>query len=88
MTGVEALVRWQHPQRGLLSPDLFIPAAESTGMIVAIDDWVMREACTQLRAWDDGGVGRLDMAVNVSAGRLVTGDLAESLDSVLRDRWS
>ena len=57
MTGVEALVRWQHPQRGLLSPDLFIPAAESTGMIVAIDDWVMREACTQLRAWDDGGVG-------------------------------
>ncbi|MFN2521559.1 MAG: EAL domain-containing protein, partial [Candidatus Limnocylindria bacterium] len=47
MTGVEALVRWQHPGRGLLAPDEFIPVAESTGMIVDIDDWVLREACTQ-----------------------------------------
>ncbi len=85
MTGVEALVRWQHPERGLITPDEFVPVAESTGIIVAIDDWVLREACTQLRAWDDAGLAPLHMAVNVSARRLVTDDLACTISSVLRD---
>lgn len=85
MTGVEALVRWKHPDRGLLSPDEFIPTAESTGMVVAIDDWVLREACTQLQAWDCAGLAPLHMAVNVSARRLVTGDLAASVEAVLSE---
>ena len=85
MTGVEALVRWEHPGRGLLTPDRFIPAAEGAGLINRIDDWVIREACAQLRTWDDAGLPALRMAVNVSARRLVTGDLAGDLATVLRD---
>jgi len=84
MTGVEALVRWEHPQRGLIGPDQFIPTAESTGTIVAIDDWVLREACHQLRAWDDAGLEALHMAVNVSARRLVSGDLADTIAAALQ----
>jgi diguanylate cyclase (GGDEF)-like protein/PAS domain S-box-containing protein len=83
VTGVEALVRWQHPERGLLTPDLFIDAAESTGIICDIDDWVLTEACSQLRAWDDSGLAPLRLAVNVSPQRLVTGDLAESVTAAL-----
>lgn len=83
MTGVEALVRWQHPERGLVTPDHFIPIAESTGTIVAIDDWVLREACAQIRAWDNAGLAPLHMAVNVSARRLITGDLAKTIETVM-----
>ena len=85
MVGVEALVRWEHPERGLLSPDRFIPLAESTGLIVDIDDWVVREACTQMRAWDQAGLASLHVGVNISAHRLVSGDLAGTLAEVLRD---
>jgi diguanylate cyclase (GGDEF)-like protein len=84
MTGVEALVRWQHPERGRLSPDQFIPTAEQTGLITAIDDWVVREACRQLRTWDDAGLTSLHMAVNVSARRLATKDLAAVVEAALR----
>jgi len=84
MTGVEALVRWQHPDRGLLTPDRFIPAAESSRMILPVDDWVLHEACTQVRAWDDAGLRPLDVAVNVSAHRLVTGDLAGTIATLTR----
>ncbi|MDP9383894.1 MAG: bifunctional diguanylate cyclase/phosphodiesterase [Actinomycetota bacterium] len=83
--GVEALVRWQHPRLDVLTPDRFIPVAESTGMIVEIDDWVLREACRQARAWDDAGLPPLEVAVNVSARRLVTGDLASTVETVVRD---
>ncbi len=82
ITGVEALVRWEHPDRGLVMPDVFIPVAESAGMIGGIDDWVLREACRQLRAWDEAGVEPLNLAINVSAGRLVRGDLAETFAAV------
>ncbi len=85
MTGVEALVRWSHPRRGLLTPDRFIPAAETSGMISAVDDWVMREACAQLREWDLAGLPALRMAVNVSTGRLITGHLAGDMAAVLAD---
>ncbi|MDQ3631830.1 MAG: EAL domain-containing protein, partial [Actinomycetota bacterium] len=85
MTGVEALVRWEHPDRGLLTPDRFIPLAESTGLIVAIDDWVLREACGQLRAWDDAGLPPLNVAVNVSARRLVSADLPACVAAALRE---
>jgi diguanylate cyclase (GGDEF)-like protein len=85
MTGVEALVRWQHPEHGLLSPDRFIPLAESAGIIADIDDWVLRQACAQARAWDDDGLAPLDIAVNVSSRRLTTGDLAATVSDALRE---
>jgi diguanylate cyclase (GGDEF)-like protein len=64
--GVEALLRWQHPQRGAVSPDQFIPLAEECGMILPIGEWVMREACRQARAWQDAGLEPISISVNVS----------------------
>jgi len=65
--GVEALIRWQHPRRGLLSPGHFIEIAEESGLIVHIGEWVLREACRQLREWLDAGLPPLRMSVNVSS---------------------
>jgi len=67
ITGAEALIRWVHPTRGLVSPAQFIPVAEDCGLILPIGDWVLREACTQAREWVDAGLPGLSMAVNVSA---------------------
>jgi len=68
ITGVEALVRWQHPVRGLVSPAEFIPLAEESGLILPIGQWVLETACTQMAAWDaDPAFAHLTMAVNVSA---------------------
>ncbi len=66
VNGLEALIRWQHPEMGLLGPDIFIPIAEHTGFIREIGDWVMRTAFAQMKAWDDAGVGGVRMAVNLS----------------------
>src|SRR3977135_2724721 len=67
MTGVEALVRWQHPERGLLLPGQFLTIAEDTGMILAIDQWVLCEACRQTREWLDAGLPAVPAAVNISS---------------------
>lgn len=67
ITGVEALVRWRHPTRGILGPDLFIPIAEQTGSIARIGHWVLWEACKQCRRWVDAGIAPARMCVNVSA---------------------
>jgi diguanylate cyclase (GGDEF)-like protein/PAS domain S-box-containing protein len=67
ITGVEALIRWQQPHRGLVPPSEFVPIAEDCGLIIPIGRWVMREACTQARAWQDAGLPHLRMAVNVCA---------------------
>ncbi|HKN92569.1 MAG TPA: bifunctional diguanylate cyclase/phosphodiesterase, partial [Acidimicrobiia bacterium] len=64
--GVEALARWDHPTLGPIGPDTFIPLAEESGLIVDLDDWVMRQACTQARAWADAGLPPVRMAVNLS----------------------
>jgi diguanylate cyclase (GGDEF)-like protein/PAS domain S-box-containing protein len=67
ITGVEALIRWQQPDRGLVPPAQFVPVAEDCGLIVQIGRWVLREACRQARAWQDAGLPPLPITVNVSA---------------------
>jgi diguanylate cyclase (GGDEF)-like protein len=67
MTAVEALLRWQHPARGLVAPGEFVPMAEECGLILPIGRWVLREACRQARAWQDAGLRPMSIAVNVSA---------------------
>jgi diguanylate cyclase (GGDEF)-like protein len=67
MVGVEALVRWQHPEQGLVLPSLFVPIAEECGLILAIDRWVLREACRQAQAWLQAGLPPITIAVNTSA---------------------
>ena len=85
IVGMEALLRWQHPERGLISPAEFIPLLEETGMIVAVGDWVLRTACAQNRAWADEGLPPLRVAVNLSARQFRQNDLADSVDQALRN---
>jgi diguanylate cyclase (GGDEF)-like protein/PAS domain S-box-containing protein len=88
LAGVEALVRWQHPQRGLVMPDEFIGLAESRGLIVDIGNWVLREACRQAALWVKAGPGgtALNMAVNVSALQLApSAGLVDTIADVLRE---
>jgi len=67
ITGAEALVRWQHPERGLLAPGDFIPIAEETGLIVQLSDWVLEAACAQARQWKEAGLEPIRIAINVTA---------------------
>ncbi len=83
VVGSEALVRWQHPEMGLLLPGQFIGLAEDTGLILDIGDLVMRAACAQTRAWQDSGLGRLRIAVNVSARHFQQKDFRDRLMEIL-----
>jgi diguanylate cyclase (GGDEF)-like protein len=83
IVGCEALVRWQHPLRGLIPPDRFIPLAEETGMITAIDTWVLRNACGQAAAWRRAGRLDLHVAVNVSGRELGRADLVDRVEAAL-----
>lgn len=83
--GMEALVRWAHPTRGLVSPLEFIPLAEETGLIIPIGEWVLRQACTQARRWLDAGVPALSVAVNLSGLQLRQPGFVDLVTSVLRD---
>jgi diguanylate cyclase (GGDEF)-like protein/PAS domain S-box-containing protein len=84
VTGAEALVRWQHPQRGLVSPAEFISLAEETGLIVPLGNWVLKTACTQLAAWStDSALAHLSLAVNVSANQFKQGNFVEHLVELL-----
>lgn len=85
VTGVEALLRWEHPERGLLSPYHFVRLAEETGQIDEIGAWVLDEACRQMIAWDREGVHVPQVAVNVSAHQLESGVLDADVRRALRD---
>lgn len=85
MTGAETLVRWQHPQRGLVSPSEFIPVAEETGLILAIGEWALRTACAQTKAWHDAGHAGLRVAVNFSARQFQHPSLPDLIRDVLKE---
>jgi len=83
LAGAEALVRWQHPERGLIAPGVFIPLAEEIGVIDQIGAWVLGEACRQVGAWDTSGLRLPHVAVNVSAHQIDNGDLVDTVSRVL-----
>ncbi|MCE6977868.1 EAL domain-containing protein [Pseudomonas frederiksbergensis] len=85
LIGVEALVRWEHPQRGLVSPAEFIPIAERTGLIAEIDAWIMRQACQQMCQWQAAGVVLSFVAVNVSSRLFARRELYQQVAQVLHD---
>lgn len=84
IVGVEALLRWYHPEKGLISPIDFIPLAESTGMIIPIGEWVIREACHQQVLWHEAGLPKIAMAVNCSTLQFRREDLVRAVRSVLQ----
>ena len=83
ITGAEALLRWHHPKRGMISPTVFIPIAERFGLINSLGNWVIDEACRQVRAWRDDGL-RMRVAINLSVYQLRQADLAERIGDALR----
>ncbi len=85
LRGIEALIRWQHPLKGLVSPAEFIPVAEETGQITAIGEWVLRTACTQMAQWRMAGLPDLSMAVNLSIRQLRQPVLGEMVRSILQE---
>ena len=87
ITGFEALVRWQHPERGFVYPEEFIPIAEETGLIISLDRWVLREACRQVRAWQKlcPAQESLSVSVNFSARQFSQSDLVEHIEGVLKE---
>jgi len=85
VTAMEALLRWQHPEWGLMEPAQFVPLAEETGLIIPIGEWVLREACRQARAWQLAGYPDLRVAVNLSARQFQQKNLIAEITSALRE---
>jgi EAL domain-containing protein (putative c-di-GMP-specific phosphodiesterase class I) len=85
ITGVEALIRWQHPRHGLISPIEFIPLAEETGLISEIGEWVLWTACAQNKIWHDAGYRNLHIEVNFSARQFQQKGFSELIKKVIQD---
>ena len=85
INGCEALIRWQHPEHGLVSPATFIPLAEETGLIVEIGEWVLKEACRQGLAWQQSGLTPVPVAVNLSARQFHRSDLVTRVAAILEE---
>jgi len=83
ITGMEALIRWVHPQRGMVPPGQFVPIAEECGLMLRIGSWVLQEACVQARAWSELGLGIVPIAVNVSAAEFKDRDFLSGVRAVL-----
>lgn len=83
--GVEALLRWRHPDLGLVSPVEFMPMLEETGLIVATGEWVIRAACAQIKAWQEAGVNPVPVAVNLSARQFQVKDLGTTISRILEE---
>ena len=83
--GVEALIRWQHPQRGLLSPGAFIPIAEENGQILQIGEWVLQEACRQNKRWQEQGFSPITVSVNLSMRQFAQADLVARVQGILAE---
>jgi diguanylate cyclase (GGDEF)-like protein/PAS domain S-box-containing protein len=85
ITGVEALIRWQHPERGLIGPLQFISVAEDCGLMLPIGNWVLRESCRQAKEWQDAGLRPIEMAVNVSSVEFRNEDFLEGVKAILEE---
>jgi diguanylate cyclase (GGDEF)-like protein/PAS domain S-box-containing protein len=83
LTGAEALLRWQHPQRGLVAPNDFIPVLEELGLVVEVGDWVLREACRQLAEWHQAKIRVPKISVNLSARQFAEGDLHQRVAQII-----
>jgi diguanylate cyclase (GGDEF)-like protein/PAS domain S-box-containing protein len=84
LIGVEALIRWQHPQRGMISPVDFIPIAEDSGLINPIGEWVLKQACEDIKTWEIAGFSGFKVAVNLSLRQLQAGKLFEKISAILQ----
>jgi diguanylate cyclase (GGDEF)-like protein/PAS domain S-box-containing protein len=85
VVGVEALLRWRHPDRGVIPPAQFVPIAESTGLVLPIGRWVLREACRQLRVWLDAGLAPVPLSVNISAVEFRSRDFVASVREIMAE---
>ncbi|MFV8830407.1 EAL and GGDEF domain-containing protein [Alkalihalobacterium sp. APHAB7] len=85
MIGVEALIRWIHPTKGLISPAEFIPVAEETGLIIPIGDWVLRKACDYLNEWKAAGINHIKMSVNIATSHFKRRDFSENVITILNN---
>lgn len=85
LIGVEALVRWNHPEKGILSPAKFIPIAEETGLITTLGSWVLREACRQMREWHEAGAPRIPVSVNLSSQQFYQPHLTRDIKKILEE---
>lgn len=85
ITGAEALIRWNHPEYGVISPSEFIPLAENSGIILDIDEWVLREACRQNKAWQDQGIHHFPISINISARHFYQNNLISMITRILEE---
>ena len=85
LIGMEALLRWKHPEKGMISPGDFIPLAEETGLIESIGEWVLRTACAQNKKWQDAGYPPVKVSVNMSARQFSKKNVAEMIGNILEE---